>query len=67
MTLKNNHNKFQRDVFIDTLFSYAKNNKKILLLSNDQGAIALDNFRKKIPEQYINVGISEQNIIGVAK
>jgi len=66
MTLKNNHNKFQRDVFIDTLFSYAKNNKKILLLSNDQGAIALDNFRKKIPEQYINVGISEQNIIGVA-
>lgn len=59
-------NKFQRDAFIDTLFEYAKNDKKILLLSNDQGAIALDNFREKIPNQYINLGVSEQNIIGVA-
>ena len=59
-------NKFQRDAFIDTLFEYAKNDKKILLLSNDQGAIALDNFREKIPDQYINLGVSEQNIIGVA-
>lgn len=66
MKIKNKHNKFQRDIFIDTLFKYAKNDKKILLLSNDQGAIALDNFREKIPNQYLNVGISEQNIIGVA-
>ena len=28
--------------------------------------IALDNFREKIPNQYINLGVSEQNIIGVA-
>ena len=47
MKIKNKHNKFQRDIFIDTLFKYAKNDKKILLLSNDQGAIALDNFREK--------------------
>lgn len=66
MKIKKIHNKFQRDVFIDTLFEYAKNDKKILLLSNDQGAIALDNFKEKIPNQYINVGVSEQNIIGVA-
>ena len=66
MKINKQYNKFQRDAFIDTLFKYAKKDKKILLLSNDQGAIALDNFREKIPNQYINAGISEQNIIGVA-
>lgn len=57
---------FQRDVFIETLYQYAKKDKKIILISNDQGAIALDNYRRKIPDQFINAGISEQNIIGVA-
>lgn len=57
---------YQRDSFINTLYKYAKNDKKIILISNDQGAIALDNFKAKIPDQFINAGISEQNIIGVA-
>ena len=57
---------YQRDSFINALYKYAKNDKKIILISNDQGAIALDNFRSKIPSQFINAGISEQNIIGVA-
>lgn len=57
---------FQRDVFIETLFEHAKKDKKIILISNDQGAIALDKYRKEIPDQFINAGISEQNIIGVA-
>ena len=66
MKNKSISNMFQRDVFIDTLYYYAKNDKKILLISNDQGAIALDSFREKIPDQFINAGISEQNIIGIA-
>ena len=58
--------KFQRDVFINTLFNLAKNDKKILLITNDQGAIALDKFKRELPKQFINAGISEQNIISVA-
>ena len=63
MKINKQNNKFQRDAFIDTLYQYAKKDKKILLLSNDQGAIALDNFREKIPNQYINVGVSEQILL----
>jgi transketolase len=66
MKKKINSKIFQRDIFIDTLYQYAKKDKKIILISNDQGAIALDNYKKKIPDQFINAGISEQNIIGIA-
>ena len=66
MKKKINSKIFQRDAFIDTLYQHAKKDKKIILISNDQGAIALDNYKKKIPDQFINAGISEQNIIGIA-
>ena len=66
MKLKKINYKFQRDIFINTLQEYAIKDKKIILISNDQGAPALDDFKKKIPKQFINAGISEQNIISVA-
>jgi transketolase len=66
MNLKKEYNKFQRDIFIKTLQDFAIKDKKIILISNDQGAPALDDFKKKIPKQFINAGISEQNIISVA-
>lgn len=59
-------NMYQRDIFIDTLYHFAKKDNKIILITNDQGAVALDNYREKLPKQFINAGISEQNIIGVA-
>ena len=39
----------------------------LLILTSDVSTSAgLDRFRKQIPEKYIEVGISEQNLIGVA-
>lgn len=55
-----------RDSFIYTLQKIAEKDKKVILLTNDQGAPALDNFIKKLPKQFFNSGISEQNIIGTA-
>ena len=55
-----------RDAFISTLQKIAEKDKKVILLTNDQGAPALDNFIKKLPKQFYNSGISEQNIIGTA-
>ena len=55
-----------RDAFIKTLQKIAKKDKKVILLANDQGAPALDDFIKKLPSQFYNAGISEQNIIGAA-
>jgi transketolase len=55
-----------RDVFIKILYNKAKKNKDLILISNEQGAESLDRFRKDLPNQFINAGISEQNIISVA-
>lgn len=55
-----------RDAFFEELYKYAKSNRDIIIISNDLGAISLDKFRKELPAQFINGGISEQNIISVA-
>ena len=55
-----------RDVFISGLEELAKKDKKIILITNDQGAPSLDSFKKNLPKQFYNAGISEQNIVGAA-
>jgi transketolase len=55
-----------RDAFISRLYSYAKRDQDIIFITNDQGATSLDQFRKDLPTQFINAGVSEQNIISVA-
>ena len=45
----------------------AKNNKNLIIVTADVSTSdGLDRFRKTLPEQYIDVGIAEQNMIGVA-
>ena len=39
---------------------------KIFFLTADMGINLVEKFQKKFPKRYINVGISEQNLIGVA-
>jgi transketolase len=56
----------QRDIFINELFNYAKTDKDVIMISVDMGAPALDQWREKLPEQFIAAGISEQNAINVA-
>ena len=55
-----------RDAFLSMLYQKAIEDSDIILLTNDQGAISLDEFKENLPNQYFNVGISEQNIISVA-
>jgi len=55
-----------RDAFIDRLFERAKADRSIIFVSNDFGAPSLDRFREELPDQYINAGIAEQNIISIA-
>ena len=62
----NNKKTQMRDFFINKVSKSIKKNKKIIFLSNDQGAKSLDNFRVKYKSNYINVGISEQNIISLS-
>lgn len=55
-----------RDAFIAALFLHAKKDRDIVFLTNDYGAPSLDQFREELPEQFVNMGIAEQNIISVA-
>lgn len=55
-----------RDLFIDALFAAAQKDKDIYFLCADLGAKALDRFRAELPQQFIHVGICEQNMIDVA-
>lgn len=58
--------KFQRDEVIKIIYKAAKKNKKLFFLSADFGAPALDDFRFKLKNQFIHLGICEQNMIDFA-
>ncbi len=55
-----------RDAFSDALVAAAKKDPNILLLTGDHGYALFDAFRKSCPDQYMNCGIAEQNMVGVA-
>ena len=55
-----------RDAFFNELYKIAERDCNVILLSGDCGAPSLDKFRQNLPEQYINMGIAEQNMISVA-
>ena len=55
-----------RDAFSETLVAAAARDPKVLLLTGDHGYALFDAFRKSCPDQYINCGIAEQNMVGVA-
>lgn len=56
-----------RKVLSDTLLENAKTKKDLLVLTSDsRGSALLNDFANELPEQFIEVGIAEQNIVGVA-
>jgi transketolase len=55
-----------RNNFISTLVDIATANSKIWLLCGDLGYSVLEPFAARFPERYINMGVAEQNMAGVA-
>lgn len=55
-----------RNAFSDALVRLAKADPNVLLLTGDHGYALFDAFRKECPNQYINAGIAEQNMVGMA-
>lgn len=55
-----------RDAFSKAIVDAAKADPKVLLLTGDHGYALFDEFRKTLPDQFINAGIAEQNMVGVA-
>jgi transketolase len=55
-----------RNTFATCLTEAAQLDDRVLLLSGDHGYSLFDQFRQTCPQQYINAGVAEQNMIGVA-
>ncbi len=55
-----------RAAFSKTLADIARADPRIVLLTGDHGYALFDEFRRVCPDQYINAGVAEQNMIGVA-
>jgi transketolase len=55
-----------RAAFSETLVRLGLANPDLLLLTGDHGYSLFDDFRRHCPNQYINAGIAEQNMVGMA-
>ena len=55
-----------RDAFSSELIKLASKNPKLLLLTGDHGYGLFDGLRREHKKQYLNMGVAEQNMVGVA-
>ncbi len=55
-----------RNVFIKRLTELAEKNPNIMLLTADLGFGVVEDFAKRFPKQFFNVGVAEQNLIGLS-
>lgn len=54
-------------VFADTLLALAQSDKDILVVTSDsRGSGKLGTFCKTVPDQVVEVGIAEQNLVGIS-
>jgi transketolase len=55
-----------RQAFSQALVEAARSDPRVLLLTGDHGYALFDEFRHVCPGQYLNAGVAEQNMVGVA-
>lgn len=55
-----------RTAYLDTLYELASRDKRVYALISDNGAIVYDKYRRDFASQYLNLGISEANMLGMA-
>jgi transketolase len=55
-----------RETFSKSLVQAAQKNPNLYLLTGDHGYALFDGLRKAFPDRFINAGVAEQNMVGVA-
>jgi len=55
-----------RDAYFDALYLLGQSNKDVVILTNDMDVFSLLKFKKNFPNQFINAGVAEQNMINMA-
>lgn len=55
-----------RNAFVRTITELAAQDPRIILLTGDIGFMALEPFAERFPQRFFNVGVAEQNMVGMA-
>ena len=55
-----------RRTFVATLLELAEGDPRIVLLTGDLGFSVVEPFAERFPDRFVNVGVAEQNMVGVA-
>lgn len=55
-----------RNAFVEALVAAAEADPRIWLLTGDLGYSVLEPFAERFPDRFLNVGVAEQNMVGVA-
>lgn len=55
-----------RKAFIETLTELAQQDERVMLIIGDVGFSYIEEFKERFPKQFLNAGIAEQNMMGMA-
>jgi transketolase len=55
-----------RHAFVDTLVQISERDDSTVLLTGDLGYTVLEPFAERFPDRFFNVGVAEQNMMGLA-
>lgn len=55
-----------RNTFLNTLFDLAKLDARIVFITGDLGFGVVEAFMEQLPKQFLNAGVAEQNMTGMA-
>ncbi|HEV3142614.1 MAG TPA: transketolase C-terminal domain-containing protein [Gemmataceae bacterium] len=55
-----------RTAFIQALCELAEQDSRVWLLTADLGWSVVESFQRRFPERFVNVGVAEQNLHGIA-
>jgi transketolase len=55
-----------RKTFAQTMIELAERDPRVLLLTGDLGFMVFEPFAERFPDRFINMGVAEQNMLGVA-
>jgi transketolase len=55
-----------RTAFLQTLLELAREDSRIVFLTGDLGFSVVEPFMEELPDQFVNVGVAEQNMTGLA-
>lgn len=55
-----------RNEFVNELVKLAETDERVMLLTGDLGFMVLEEFEQRFPDRFVNCGVGEQNMLGVA-